>query len=290
MAESVKVYLVDVFGIDPNRITIEGRVKPRIPSEQPWGTKELALLREGDNRVSIWSESPALMMEFQSGPNAPLKPIEISSLQEAPLDSYVTFNVAGADKAFTSWSLVVVDENGEMQYFGPYTKEKISLPGKSILGTRAKGDYRVTMIGQTKSGKVVKKEATAHMVLWTPPKNEEMMRFSIIYEFNSADAIGVYEKYLTDVVIPKIPKDAKVVIHGHTDIIGESAYNQKLSDERASDVKKILDKGLAAAGRSDVKFEVYGFGEDLGMAPFDNVHPEERFYNRTVVIDIIPAN
>jgi len=290
MAESVKVYLVDVFGIDPTRITVEGRVKPRIPSEQPWGTKELALLREGDNRVSVWSESPALMMEFQSGPDTPLKPIEITSLQEAPLDSYVTFSVDGADEAFTSWSLVVVDEKGAMQYFGPYTKEKVSIPGKSILGTRAEGDYKVTMIGQTKSGKVVKKEASAHMVLWTPAKNEEMMRFSIIYEFNSSDAIGVYEKYLTEVVIPKIPKDAKVVIHGHTDIIGESDYNQKLSDARANDVKSILEKGLAAAGRSDVKFEVYGFGEDLSMAPFDNKYPEERFYNRTVVIDIIPAN
>jgi len=290
MAESVKVYLVDVFGIDPMRITVEGRIKPRTPSEQPWGTKELALLREGDNRVSIWSESPALMMEFQSGPDAPMKPIEITSVQEAPLDSYVTFNADGADEAFTSWSLVVVDEKGVMQYFGPYTKEKVSIPGKSILGTRAKGDYTVTMIGQTKSGKVVKKEAKAQMVLWTPPKNEEMMRFSIIYEFNSSDAIGIYEKYLNDVVIPKIPRDAKVVIHGHTDIIGESEYNQKLSVARANDVKNILEKGLAAAGRSDVKFEVYGFGEDLNMAPFDNKYPEERFYNRTVVIDIIPAN
>lgn len=290
MAESVKLYLVDVFGIDPSRITVEGRVKPKIPSEQPWGTKELALLREGDNRVSVWSDSPALMMEFQSGPDAPLRPIEITSVQEAPLDSYVTFNVDGADEAFTSWSLVVVDEKGAMQYFGPYTKEKVTIPGKSILGTRADGDYTVTMIGQTKSGKVVKKEASAHMVLWTPPTNEELMRFSIIYEFNNSNAIGIYEKYLTEVVIPKIPRGAKVVIHGHTDIIGESDYNQKLSDARANDVKTILEKGLAAAGRTDVKFEVYGFGEDLNMAPFDNKYPEERFYNRTVVIDIIPAN
>ena len=261
MAESVKVYLVDVFGIDPSRITTEGRSKPRIPSEQPWGKKELELLREGDNRVSVWSESPALMMEFQSGPNAPLRPVEITSLEDAPIDSYVTFNVEGANAAFSSWSLVIVDEKGHLQYFGPYTKEKASIPGKSILGDRTEGDYKVTMIGQTKSGKVVKKEASAHMVLWTPPKNEEMMRFSIIYEFNNSKAIEIYEKYLTDVVIPKIPNDAKVIIHGHTDIIGEKDYNQKLSVERANDVKTILVNGLAKAGRSDVKFEVYGFGE-----------------------------
>jgi outer membrane protein OmpA-like peptidoglycan-associated protein len=290
MAESVKVYLVDVFGIAPSRITVEGRIKPRIPSEQTGGTKELALLREGDNRVSVWSESPALMMEFQSGPDVPMKPVEITFVEQAPIDSYITFNAAGANSAFTSWGIEVRDEKGQMQYFGPYTQEKEAIPGKAILGTRPEGDYKITMIGQTKSGKVVKKEASAHLVLWTPPKNEEMMRFSIIYEFNNSKAIDIYDKYLTDVVIPKIPRDAKVVIHGHTDIIGEGDYNQKLSEARANDVKTILDKGLAAAGRSDVKFEVFGFGEDLNMAPFDNKYPEERFYNRTVIIDIIPAN
>ena len=288
MAENVKSYLVDVFGIDPSRITTEGRLKPRIPSEQPGGTKELALLREGDNRVSVWSESPALVMEFQSGPDVPLKPVEISFVEEAPLDSYVTFNAEGANRAFSSWALEVVDEKGQMQYFGPYTQEKEAIPGKAILGTRPEGDYKITMIGQTKSGKVVKKEANAHLVLWTPPVNEEMMRFSVIYEFNDSKAIGVYEKYLTEIVIPKIPNGATVLLHGHTDIIGEEAHNLQLSLDRANDVRSILEKGLAKAGRSDVKFEVHGFGEAENLAPFENKYPEERFYNRTVIIDIIP--
>jgi len=33
---------------------------------------------------------------------------------------------------------------------------------------------------------------------------------------------------------------------------------------------------------------VYGFGEDENLAPFENKLPEQRFYNRTVMIDIIP--
>jgi hypothetical protein len=37
-----------------------------------------------------------------------------------------------------------------------------------------------------------------------------------------------------------------------------------------------------------VKFDTYGFGEDVRRAPFDNRLPEERFYNRTVIIDILP--
>ncbi|MCX6320550.1 MAG: OmpA family protein [Bacteroidia bacterium] len=288
MAESVKKYLVSVFGIDPSRINTEGRIKPRIPSEQPGGTKELALLREGDDRVSIWSETPGILMEYQTGPETPLAPVEIIGVQQAPIDSYVTFNVDGATEAFSSWSLEIRDEKGAVQKFGPYTQETESIPGKSILGARPAGDFNVTMVGQRKSGNTLKKEAPVHIVLWTPPENEEMLRFSVIFEFNESQAINVYDKFLTDVVTPKIFKDGTVIIHGHTDIIGEEAHNLELSLARANEVRSIIEKALSNAGRSDVKFEVYGFGEDESLAPFDNKYVEGRFYNRTVIIDIIP--
>lgn len=288
MSESVKGYLVSVFGIDATRIRTEGRDKPNIPSEQPGGILELKLLREGDQRVSVESGSPALLMEFQSGPDAPLKPVEIITVQEAPLDSYVTFNVKGGNEVLSSWNLELMDEKGKVQNFGPYTQELISIPGKSILGVRPMGDYKVKMTGQTKTGKIIKKETSVHMVLWTPPESEEMMRFSIIYEFNDSRSIAIYDKYLTEIVIPKIPKGAKLIIHGHTDIIGDAAHNQDLSVARANDVKEIFRKGLASAGRSDVKYEVFGFGENENDSPFENKFPEERFYNRTVIIDIIP--
>jgi outer membrane protein OmpA-like peptidoglycan-associated protein len=289
MAESVKKYLVNIFGINASRINTEGRIKPRIPSEQPGGTKELDLLRECDRRVSIWSESPEILMEYQTGPNAPLAPVEIVGVQEVPLDSYVSFNAEGANEAFSSWSVEVKDETGKVQKFGPYTKAKISIPGKSILGVRPEGNFEVTMVGQTKSSKTVRKETSVHMVLWTPPEREEGMRFSIIFEINESKAITAYEKYLTDIVTPKIPKDGKVIIHGHTDIIGDFAHNQELSWARANEVKGIIQDALTKAGRTDVTFEVYGFGADETVSPFENKYPEERFYNRTVIIDIIPS-
>ena len=288
MAMNVKGYLVSVWGIDPARIKTEGRIKPRIPSEQPGGTKELDLLRECDRRVSIWTESPELIMEFQSGPDAPLRPVAINVVQEAPLDSYLSFNVEGADTAFNSWSMEIRDDAGTVQYFGPYTQEKVSIPGKTILGTRLEGDYKVKMIGNTKTNKVIVKEATVHMVLWVASKDVEGTRFSILYEFNNSIAITQYHKYLTEFINPKIPIGGTVIIHGHTDIIGDEAYNLKLSIARANDARDIMEEGLKKAGRSDVKFEVYGFGEDQKEAPFDNKYPEERFYNRTVIIDIVP--
>jgi hypothetical protein len=41
MSESIKTYLVDVFAINPSRISTKGQSKPNIPSEQPGGTLEL---------------------------------------------------------------------------------------------------------------------------------------------------------------------------------------------------------------------------------------------------------
>lgn len=288
MAKSVRNYLHDVFGIDTSRMAVEGNTEPKLPSMQPYVSKDFNLHKEGDRRVSIESNSPEMLMEFKSGPDSPLKPIEMTTIQVAPSDSYLTFNNEGSKEAFSSWSMEIQDEKGETQIYGPYNKEIITIPGKTIMGSKPEGTYKVTMIGQTNMGRTVRQDTTVSMVLWTPPKDEQAMRYSVLYGFNNAKTIGIYEKYLTEVIIPKIPKGGTVIIHGYTDMIGDEDYNRNLSEERANDVLNILKRGLARIGRKDVEFKVYGFGEDSNLVPFENGTPEERFYNRTVIIDIIP--
>jgi outer membrane protein OmpA-like peptidoglycan-associated protein len=65
-------------------------------------------------------------------------------------------------------------------------------------------------------------------------------------------------------------------------------HNQDLSLARANDVKNIIESALSKANRKDVKFELNGFGEDENKSPFEK-NPEERSYNRTVIIDIVPV-
>jgi len=284
MSKSVKKYLVEVFGINETRIKTDGRDKPKIPSEQPGGEKELILLREGDRRVSIESNSPELLMEFRSGPEAPLRPIEIVTIN-ATIDSNFSCSMDGVN--CTSWSLEVKDDKGDVQLYGPYYEQKVIIPNNTILGSRDEGDYNITMIGKTLSGKTITTDTTIHISRWKTPKVDEVMRYSILYEFNDAKAIQLYEKYLTDIVVPKIPFGAFVKINGYTDVIGEEDYNKGLSLARANDVKSIIDAALLKIGRNDVKIEVAGNGEDQQLSPFENNSPEERFYNRTVIIDII---
>lgn len=287
MAQSIKNYLVTVFGINSSRIAIDGRVKPVVASEQPGGTRELALLREGDRRVSIESASPELLMEFQSGPSAPLKPIEIVSMDQNPNNNAVVFDMEGSEEIFTSWTVQLKDERGKTKSYGPYTESKVSIPVTTVLGGQPEGDYKVLLTGTTKSGNIITKDATVHVMPYIAPVVQESIRFSVLYEFNDSNTAAIYEKYLTDIVTPKIANGATVIITGHTDVIGEVNYNKDLSMARANDVKGILEKSLANAGTKNVKFEIHGEGEDENSAPFENKYPEERFYNRTVVIDIV---
>lgn len=286
-AESIKQYLVTVFGIDGSRIITAGQDKPRVPSEQPGGIRELTLLRAEDRRVDIESQSPELLLQV-GGPPDLLKPAQLVVVHEDPLDSHVLFHVAGARDVLASWSLEVRDERGSVQRFGPFTRDRESIPGRAILGTRAKGDYKVVMLAQTKSGRSVRKEGSVQLVRREEIK-EEALRFSILFEFGSSTTVEKYSTFLTDMVAPLIPEGGTVIIHGHTDIIGDDEYNQTLSYERAAEAQSILQRAISTTGKTGITFETYGFGEDFRYTVFDNNAPEERCYNRNVIIDIVPA-
>jgi outer membrane protein OmpA-like peptidoglycan-associated protein len=289
MAENVKQYLVDVFGIDPVRIVTAGRDKPVIPSEQPGGINELDLLRLGDRRVDIESTSPELLLQV-GGKSAPfLRPVQIRATQQDPLDSHILFNVANAEKLLKSWKIDITDEQGNVQHYGPYFGDQASVAGKTILGKNTQGNYKVEMTGTTIKGLTITKESSVSLMAATNT-TQEGLRYSILFDFDRSKSIEMYEKFLAEVVTPLIPENGTVIIHGHTDIIGEVAYNRTLSEQRAKSAQQVIERALAATGKQGVKFEVYGFGEDESMSPFENVLVEERFYNRTVIIDIIKNN
>jgi outer membrane protein OmpA-like peptidoglycan-associated protein len=288
LAENVKLYLVTAFGIDATRIIIDGRDKPLILSEQPGATRELALLREEDRRVDITSSSPELLLQVGGANSDFLRPVVITSYQMDPLDSHVIFTNAGANELLDSWNVDVTDEQGNVQHYGPYTQDQASVPGKTILGNNTQGNYKIVMHGQTKTGHAVTKESSVSLMKSEDTK-QSGLRYSILFDFDQSKTKEIYEKFLADVVMPLISDNATVIIHGHTDIIGEEKHNLTLSRERAKDAQNILERALAGAGKKGVKFETYGFGEDTGMSPFENNLVEERFYNRTVIIDIIPA-
>ncbi|HLX12705.1 MAG TPA: outer membrane beta-barrel protein [Bacteroidota bacterium] len=277
LAESVKKYLVSAFGIDGGRITTEGRERPEHPSSEPGGTRDLDLVHAEDRRVDISSVDPKI-----------LQPVQIISLQEDPLDSDVIFSVEGAQDVLSSWSLEVTGDSGKVEHYGPFTSNQERISGKTILGARQSGRYMIALVGETKGGQSVRKEETMRLARSEAPEDSAGSRFSILFEFDQSKTVATYDEFLRNTVAPLIPEGGAVVIHGHTDIIGEESHNLKLSQDRAQEAMRILEDALAKAGKRNVKFDTYGFGADPRRAPFENRLPEERFYNRTVIIDIVP--
>lgn len=286
LAENVKKYLVNDFGIDAARITTEGRDKPLIPSEQPGATKELDLLKEGDRRVDIVSTSPELLLQVGGANSDFLRPVQITDVQDDPLDSHVIFTVSDESQTLKSWSINITGDNGQVQHYGPFYGNQASVSGKTILGKDSQGNYQIEMVGDLKDGTTLRKTSSVSLQKMEDSK-QEGLRYSILFDFDKSKTIAEYEKFLTEIVAPLIPDYGTVIIHGHTDIIGDDAYNLTLSKQRSSDAQRILEQALAKAGKKGVKFETFGFGEDISLAPFDNRLPEERSYNRTVIIDII---
>lgn len=77
------------------------------------------------------------------------------------------------------------------------------------------------------------------------------------------------------------PEITKVRIEGHTDSVGSTRANQKLSQDRAESVRVYLEGKGVAADRMVAK----GFGESKAIA--DNKTPEGREQNRRVEIAIL---
>jgi outer membrane protein OmpA-like peptidoglycan-associated protein len=288
LAEKIKSYLIKTFGIDSSRITVTGRAFPIIPSEQKGGTKELDLLQEGDRRVDIMSTSEGIIEQVGNHPNTDMKHVDMVDNPRDPLDSHVIFTNLNASLLLKPWSVSLTDEKGVTQTFGPFSQDVVSVPGKTILGNNSYGNYTVIMAGITKDGNLVKKESFVSLRKGEEGAKVNGFRFSILFEFNQATTIASYTDFLTNVVAPKITPNSTVIIHGHTDSIGDETHNQKLSEERAFNVQLILEKYVLNQNVSQVKFESFGFGEQEPFSPFNNLYPEERFYNRCVIIDIVP--
>ncbi len=287
MAASIKTYLVTVFEIDSNRIALKGQVKPTFPTEGGEPTTANTPL-EGDRRVAIETKSPELLISFKTGEESVLKPVVVSSRQTAPLNSYVSFKVNESEIPISNWKLKLTDSLGRTQSFGPFESTSEEISGDKILGDAAQGTYDVEMTATLEDGQIVKQDTTIRVIKWKPEINQKAMRYSIIFDYNQALVIPIYVNYLKNEIVPKIPMGGTISIQGYADAIGNEEYNQKLSLARAKNVEKILRKELNKNGRNDVTINVVGFGEDLKNAQFDNKFPEERYYNRSVIIDIAP--
>jgi len=275
MATSMKNYLVSTFGIDASRIDVKGQVRPPHASgTRATPQEDLGLVAEENRRVEVLSNDGAI-----------LKPVQLETTQQEPFDNdivmSVTSNVPGSN-----WTAHVTGE-GFSKTYGPFTGSTARIDAKDVLQGKQSGSYtaEVTMIGS--SGTPITRTTTFSLVRQNLPPTTGQ-RYSILFEYDEAKTVQTYDQFLRNDVAPLIPNNATLVIHGHTDKVGLPDYNFDLSTRRATETQRVLQDELQKLGRN-VTFDAYGFGEDESRAPFTNGTPEGRYYNRTVMIEIVPG-
>ncbi|WP_170034610.1 OmpA family protein [Nonlabens xylanidelens] len=92
---------------------------------------------------------------------------------------------------------------------------------------------------------------------------------SVLFDFDKATLIEKTTQELDELVTYlKSHLDLKVTINGHTDYLGNAAYNQKLSEDRAKSVANyLINKGI-----SKDRINYRGYGESQ---PIDPNEPED---------------
>jgi len=111
------------------------------------------------------------------------------------------------------------------------------------------------------------------------------VRNEILFDFNSSalrgssrdelrEMAGVFNKY----------KDTTIVVAGHTDSVGSTAYNQRLSDRRASAVANYLED----IGVRGSRLDAVGYGESRPKA--SNSTASGRQQNRRVELYVRASN
>ncbi|MEQ8926645.1 MAG: PorP/SprF family type IX secretion system membrane protein [Fulvivirga sp.] len=107
------------------------------------------------------------------------------------------------------------------------------------------------------------------------PEKPVFVNFS--FELNEAELDDADKSRLNDLIITlKSNETYSVEIIGHTDDIGSSEYNLKLSKDRA----KAIARYLMSQGIERSRMKVEGYGEEKPLKP--NTSDENRAYNRRV--------
>ncbi len=280
MAENVKKYLVSSFGIGADRIETKGQAMPTNKSGSGGSS--------GEDRKMIDAEN--WRVEITGTPDDILAPVNIVTLEEEPLGNDVIFRLSGDDNV-ESASIEVTERNGGTRTFGPYnTNEDARLDARDLLGAgNREARFTAKIVYTLKDGNTFESKAKEFRLVRADPDEEQKgVRYSILFEFDQSKTVQTYEQFLRETVAPAIPNGSNVIIHGYTDAIGTPEYNNKLSDGRVDEARRILTDALTKMGRK-VTFDSYGFGEDAKRSPFGNEQPEQRFYNRTVIVEIVPG-
>jgi len=273
-ATNVKSYLVDVFGINPERIKIKVEA-PKKPSGSALTDPAFASLIDDENRRVVFVFSNQDMY----------KPLPYTIRDESSIDNDMIFSVRD-DVRFKSWTISITGEDKSMN-FGPFHANSERINPAPLMRGIDEGRFNAKVVLNMQDGNQFSEDFDVRLLKDRQLKNAT--RYLMVFDYNKSDPVLTYETKIRKEITPGMVEGNRVIIHGHTDIIGSEEGNQKLSQERANEAKKIVDDQLVKENKK-VNVQAIGIGQTNMQYTFDNKNPEGRMYNRNVFIESIPGN
>jgi outer membrane protein OmpA-like peptidoglycan-associated protein len=280
-AEAVRDYLQAVWGIAPERIRIEARNLPKMPS-----TSRLEEGKADNRRVEITSENPAILDLIRSSYLATR--IDTAMLTLHP--------VITAPHGVAAWTVAAANNRqklGELAGDGaPPAEIKMPLSTSNLNEMAAGGDITVRMevqdrkrqeLAMTASPVRVNFVQTSQLLAQKQEFRVQEKYALILFDFDS-DIVDARNQEIVNTIVTRIKElpQATVDIVGHTDNIGKEGYNIKLSERRALAVYKLLTAAYGEDPGERLRYSGVGPLNPL----YDNTTSEARAFNRTVTITL----
>ncbi|MEJ5286211.1 MAG: OmpA family protein [Bacteroidota bacterium] len=269
-AESVRDYLVNVWQIDPKRITIKARNLP-----EKMTNPNLIEGVEENQRVEIYVKNLNI-----------LQPIRLSQIQRTSNPPFVeVFPEVISDAPIKGWNITIEQGNSLLREYSG-----VDLPNKIVWNVEEEPiprleepvvmKFSAVDIFDQKSVSTKKINIEQKTI---KKKREELLgdkkieKFSlIVFDFDKAEILPQHIPILNEFK-KKISPNSKVIISGYTDKIGEANYNKELALRRCLAVKNFL-------GLPDSQVVLEPIGNEVLL--YDNELPQGRSYCRTVQIKI----
>ena len=268
-AQSIRDYLISVWGISENRFTIEKRNLPEIPSnikseDGQAENRRVELKSEDPSLIDLFTVSdttrhatpPQIRLKNTFNSASPLKSWTISISQNGSVIK--SYSGDGTPPQSIDWDLMN-DQKNMPKFNSPM---EINLSIKNELGDESNSTTVLPTEILTLRQKIQEKSA-----------NLKINKYNLVlFNIGKSDITEAHQKTIA-MIKSNLKTNAQVQIEGYADRSGNSNSNVKLAKERANSTAKAL-------GRSDAR--VIGIGDKRLLYPNDT--PEGRFLCRTVQI------
>lgn len=269
-ADAVAGYLMDVWGIEPERIATA-----YVTNSPTASNEETRQGREENRRV-----------EFNFSEESMVAPVLIQRLAKIASPPEVVFlPEIIADTALTEWYITVVQGERELLRFdGTSLDQQKHWPLGDLRVSRELIPIRYILTARDVAGQTATAEGAFNLKQRVSRRQDggvgvEVQEFSLVgFKYNSAELLPRHQTQLRE-ISRQITPATRVSIIGYTDSVGTSDRNRQLSYARA---KVVFDALTALRQRSGHPMPRDVNMQGLGRESFINELPEGRLLARMV--------